>query len=88
MSLRPSLLICGHGGEVETNVATGTIKKWVDDRGFGFIRPEGGGDDVFVHIKEFEMARLGIPNEGDRISYSVEPDRRTGKPRAVNLTRG
>jgi CspA family cold shock protein len=57
------------------------------NRGFGFIRPEGGGDDVFVHVSQFEMAGLGIPNEGDRLSYTVEIDKRSGKPRAANLTR-
>jgi len=72
---------------VETKVATGTIKTWIDDRGFGFIRPDDGRGDVFVHVKSFEAARLGIPNEGDRVTYDVEPDARSGKLRAVNLAR-
>jgi cold shock protein len=70
-----------------TKVATGTIKKWVDDRGFGFIRPESGGDDVFVHQSQFEIAGLGIPREGDRVTYEVKPDPRSGKLRAMNLAR-
>jgi CspA family cold shock protein len=66
---------------------TGTVKTWVDERGFGFIRPDDGGNDVFVHIKEFEAAGLGMPTEGDRVSYEVESDRRSGRPRAVRLAK-
>ena len=70
-----------------TNVTTRTIKTWVEDRGFGFIRPDNGGEDVFVHIKQFEVAGLGIPYEGDRVTYDVEPDPRSGRTRAVKLAR-
>jgi cold shock protein len=70
-----------------TKVATGTIKTWIEDRGFGFIRPDSGGEDVFVHVKHFEMAGLGIPYEGDRLAYDVEPDPRSGRLRGVKLAR-
>jgi CspA family cold shock protein len=67
---------------------TGKIMRWNADRGFGFIKPEGGGDDVFVHASEFEKAGLDAPKEGDRISYEVKADQRSGKSAAANLKRG
>jgi CspA family cold shock protein len=66
---------------------TGKIKKWNADRGFGFIKPDAGKDDVFVHVSEFERAGLEEPKEGDAVSFEIEADRKTGKPRAVRLRR-
>jgi CspA family cold shock protein len=57
------------------------------DRGFGFILPDGGGEDVFVHVSQFEAGGLGAPNEGNRVSYDTEPDQRSGVMRAVGLAR-
>ena len=53
------------------------------DRGFGFIRPDDGTADVFVHISAFEDQGLDVPPVGDRISYDLETDSRSGKARAV-----
>ena len=70
-------------------MATGTIKMFNQDKGFGFIKPDGaaGGNDVFVHISSFEQAGMPVPKEGDRVSYDLGTDRRTGKSRAENLRR-
>jgi len=63
----------------------GTVK-WFDSRkGFGFIQPEAGGKDVFVHISAVERAGMHSLNEGQKISYEVVADRRTGKSSADNL---
>ncbi len=63
----------------------GTVK-WFDSRkGFGFIQPEAGGKDVFVHISAVERAGLSTLNEGQRVSFDVVADRRTGKSAAENL---
>jgi cold shock protein len=63
----------------------GTVK-WFDSRkGFGFIQPEAGGKDVFVHISAVERAGLGTLNEGQQVSFDVVADRRTGKSAAENL---
>ena len=60
--------------------------KWFDSRkGFGFIQPEAGGKDVFVHISAVERAGLGTLNEGQQVSFEVVADRRTGKSAAENL---
>src|SRR4051794_6674339 len=72
----------------KANMAQGKIKKWNSDRGFGFIQPEGGGADVFVHASAFEKAGLDAPKEGDRVSYDVKTDRRSGKTAAANIKRG
>ena len=64
---------------------TGTIKLFVSDRGFGFIQPDDGGEDAFVHIRALAASGLGEPREGDRLSYELEPDKRSGKMRAVRL---
>ena len=60
--------------------------KWFDARkGFGFIEPEGGGKDVFVHISAVERAAMSTLNEGQKVSFDVVADRRSGKSAAENL---
>ena len=62
---------------------TGTVKWFNTTKGYGFIAPEGGGSDVFVHISAVEKAGLGSLTEGQRISYEVVTER--GKQAAGNL---
>jgi CspA family cold shock protein len=64
---------------------TGTVKWFNGQKGFGFIQPDDGGKDVFVHISAVERAGFGNLNEGQKISYEVVSDRRTGKSSADNL---
>jgi CspA family cold shock protein len=64
-------------------MATGTVKWFNPTKGYGFIQPEDGGNDVFVHISAVERAGLGTLNEGQRISYDVTTER--GKQAADNL---
>jgi CspA family cold shock protein len=63
---------------------TGTVKFFNNDKGFGFIAPEGGGDDAFVHISAVERAGMSTLDKDQRVSYELETDRR-GKTSAVNL---
>lgn len=69
---------------METPMPIGTVKFFNSDKGYGFIAPEGGGDDSFVHISAVERAGMGTLNKDQRVSYEVETDRR-GKQSAVNL---
>ena len=64
-------------------MATGTVKWFNDQKGFGFIQPEGGGNDVFVHISAVQKAGLQTLNENQRVSYEVVTER--GKQAAANL---
>jgi CspA family cold shock protein len=64
-------------------VATGTVKWFNATKGYGFIQPDGGGKDVFVHISAVEKAGLSSLNEGAKVSYDVVSDR--GKESAGNL---
>ena len=64
---------------------TGTVKWFNSTKGFGFIQPEEGGNDVFVHISAVERSGISTPNEGDKISYDLERDERRGRVSAVNL---
>jgi cold shock protein len=64
---------------------TGTVKWFNSQKGFGFIQPEDGGKDVFVHISAVERAGMNTLNEGQRVSFDVVADRRTGKSSADNL---
>jgi CspA family cold shock protein len=63
---------------------TGTVKFFNADKGYGFIAPEGGGGDAFVHISAVERAGMRTLDKDQRISYELETDQR-GKTSAVNL---
>ena len=63
----------------------GTVKWFNGQKGYGFIEPEGGGKDVFVHISAVERAGMHSLNEGQKISFDVVADRKTGKSSADNL---
>jgi len=63
---------------------TGTVKFFNSDKGYGFIAPDGGGNDAFVHITAVERAGMQTLNQDQRVSYDLEEDRR-GKMSAVNL---
>ena len=60
-------------------MATGTVKWFNPTKGFGFIQPDDGGADVFVHISAVERSSLGSINEGQKLSYELERDQRSGK---------
>jgi CspA family cold shock protein len=64
---------------------TGTVKWFNAQKGYGFIQPSTGGPDVFVHISAVERAGMSGLNEGQKISYEIVPDRRTGKSSADKL---
>lgn len=66
-------------------MATGTVKWFNTQKGYGFIQPDQGGQDVFVHISAVERAGLGSLNEGQKLSFELEKDRRSGKLAAGQL---
>lgn len=66
-------------------MATGTVKWYNATKGYGFIQPADGGNDVFVHVSAVEAAGLGSLNEGQTVSYEIEQDRRSGKSSAGQL---
>ena len=76
-------VFCIQGG---MNVATGTVKWFNATKGYGFIQPDTGGKDVFVHISAVEKAGLSSLNEGAKVSYEVTSNR--GKESAENLRVG
>ena len=63
----------------------GTVKWFNDQKGYGFIQPDDGGKDVFVHISAVERAGMQGLNEGQKVSFEVATDRKTGKLSAANL---
>jgi cold shock protein len=71
----------------ERNISmnTGIVKWFNNQKGFGFIQPESGGNDVFVHISAVERAGMSTLNEGQKVSFDVVADRRSGKSAAENL---
>jgi CspA family cold shock protein len=65
-------------------MTTGTVKFFNDSKGYGFIAPDGGGNDAFVHISAVENSGMRTLSQNQRVSYDLEQDRR-GKMAAVNL---
>ena len=66
-------------------MSTGTVKWFNGQKGFGFIQPDAGGPDVFVHISAVERAGLPSLYEGQKLSYELERDQRSGKTSAGQL---
>lgn len=64
---------------------TGTVKFFNQSKGFGFITPDEGGNDVFVHITAVESSGVGVLDEGMRVSFETEPDKRGKGPKAIEL---
>ena len=65
---------------------TGTVKWFNAQKGFGFIQPDNGGSDVFVHISAVERAGMNNLNEGQKVNFEIVADKRTGKSSAGNLS--
>jgi CspA family cold shock protein len=66
-------------------MATGTVKWFNATKGFGFIEPDGGGKDVFIHISAVEQAGLRDLNQGQKLNFDIVADRHTGRSTAGNL---
>jgi CspA family cold shock protein len=67
-------------------MAQGVVKWFNPTKGFGFIQPDEGGPDVFVHISAVERAGIGGLNDGQKVSYELERDRKSGKMSAGQLS--
>lgn len=67
-------------------MATGTVKWFNATKGFGFIQPDQGGQDVFVHISAVERSGMNNLAEGQKVNYEIAQDKRTGKSSAENLS--
>jgi CspA family cold shock protein len=79
---------CGseaHAHQKGAQMTTGTVKWFNPTKGFGFIQPDDGGADVFVHISAVERSGLGSLNEGQKVSFELERDQRSGKMSAGQL---
>ena len=66
-------------------MTTGTVKWFNGQKGFGFIQPDEGGSDVFVHISAVERAGMGTLHEGQKVNFELQKDPRSGKNAAANL---
>jgi cold shock protein len=64
---------------------TGTVKFFNQSKGFGFITPDDGGKDVFVHVTAITGSRIQALDEGMRVSFDTEPDKKGKGPKAINL---
>jgi cold shock protein len=69
----------------DRSMTNGTVKFFNSQKGYGFIQPDDGSKDVFVHISAVERAGMSTLNEGQKVSFDVTADRRTGKSSAENL---
>jgi cold shock protein len=66
-------------------MSSGTVKWFNEQKGYGFIQPDDGGKDVFVHISAVQRSGLQGLRDGQKVQYELQADRRTGKMAAVNL---
>ena len=66
-------------------MATGTVKWFNPTKGYGFIQPQGGGKDVFVHVSAVEAAGMRSLNEGQKVSFDIQPDARGAKAGNLQL---
>ena len=66
-------------------MTTGTVKFFNEQKGFGFIQPEDGSNDIFVHISAVERSGMRTLREGQKVSFEIETDEKRGKTNAVNL---
>ena len=66
-------------------MATGTVKFFNSDKGFGFIAPDGGAKDVFVHISALQASGIQSLREGQKVSFDTESDRAGKGPKAINI---
>ena len=64
---------------------TGVVKFFNADKGYGFIKPDDGGGDIFVHVTAVEQAGLRTRNEGQKVTFDIEPDKKGKGPKAVNI---
>jgi CspA family cold shock protein len=64
---------------------TGTVKFFNTEKGYGFIKPDDGGKDIFVHISAVQRSGLASLAEGQKLAFELEPDKRGKGPKAVNL---
>jgi CspA family cold shock protein len=71
--------------EKENSMSAGTVKWFNAQKGFGFIQPASGGQDVFVHISAVERAGMSSLNEGQKLNYEIVTDKRNGKSSADRL---
>jgi cold shock protein len=65
---------------------TGTVKFFNQDKGFGFITPDDGGKDIFVHISAVQSSGMDSLTDGQKVSFDTEPDKRGKGPKAINLS--
>jgi CspA family cold shock protein len=70
---------------MEGHMATGTVKFFNAQKGFGFIVQDNGGPDVFVHISAVERSGMSTLNEGQKVTFDIQADRRSGKSAAANI---
>jgi cold shock protein len=76
--------ICPHARE-RTSMTNGTVKFYNSQKGFGFIQPDDGGKDVFVHATALERAGMHSLSEGQKVSFDTQEDRKTGKLAVGNI---
>jgi cold shock protein len=69
----------------DRQMATGTVKWYNTTKGYGFIQPDDGGKDAFVHATAVETSGMRTLNEGQRVEFDLQADKRSGKEAAVNL---